>query len=229
MSPRVTYVKQQLVAKGFDKAVVNALFNDKRLRFYTIKTVTYKQPSWDIITKKLTSDTLVQNGRNYLVSHSAIFEKTERDYGVPQEILAGIIAIETDFGKNNGNYITFNALYSRMRQWSATRWKGQAEQVIALVTYCLEARIDCFSIKGSYAGALGIVQFMPNSLLAYGVDGDKNGTINLFEPEDAIPSAANFLIRHGWNDDQHKAITRYYGSSVGYPDIVLAYASLVKN
>jgi membrane-bound lytic murein transglycosylase B len=116
-----------------------------------------------------------------------------------------------------------------MKQWPATQWISQANELIALSKYCLNSHIDCFGIKGSYAGAFGIVQFMPSSLLAYGVDGNHDGVVDLSTPADAIPSAANFIKSHGWQQDQLLALTHYYGSSIGYPSIVLAYASLLGN
>ncbi len=228
-SPRIEWVKKELVKQGYEKKVVNGLFSDTRIKMLPYKSVTYKQPDWNIITKKLTSPELVQEGREYIESHSAVFARAEQDYGVPQGVLVGIIAIETHFGKNVGKYSTFNALYSRTRQWPNATWKRQAGQLIALSKYCLDSNLDCMAIKGSYAGAFGIVQFMPDSLLAYGIDGDKSGAIDLMNPEDAIPSAANYLAKHGYAENNLKAIARYYGSSVGYPNIVMKFAELVKN
>lgn len=227
-SPRLEYVKQQLVKQGYSKTEVNKLFADKRLRLLPYKSVVYKDPDWNIITTKLTSPELVQEGKAYLAEHLAIFDKAEKDYGVPKEVLTGIIAIETHFGKNSGSYVVFNALQSRTRQWPNATWKRQAAQLIALSKYCLDSKIDCYTIKGSYAGAFGIVQFMPDSLLAYGVDGDANGRIDLHQEADAIPSAANYLAKHGYAEDPLKAIARYYGSSVGYPGIVMKFAELIK-
>ena len=68
---------------------------------------------------------------------------------------------------------------------------------------------------------------MPDSLLNYGIDGNRDGLVDLYNPADAIPSAANFLARHNWSGDNTKALAGYYGSSVGYPEIVLNYASLL--
>jgi membrane-bound lytic murein transglycosylase B len=224
---RIDYVKRQLISAGINTTLVNALFADKRLKSYPIKSVSYKQPNWSAVEKKLFSQNSIQAGLNYIVSNKTIFDKAEQDFGVPKGVLAGIIAIETDFGKNSGSYSTFNALYSRVKQWPTARWKAQANELTALSKYCLNSKIDCFGIKGSYAGAFGLVQFMPSSLLAYGVDGDNDRIIDLSKPADAIPSAANFLKSHGWQQNQLLALAHYYGSSVGYPGIVLTYASLL--
>ncbi len=225
---RISYVKQQLLSSGLDTKLINTLFADKRLRSYSLKSVSYKQPNWAVIKQKLFSQNSIQAGLSYIASNKNIFEKTEQDFGINKEVLAGILAIETDFGKNSGDYSTFNVIYSRLKQWPLTKWKGQANELIALSKYCLNSHIDCFGIKGSYAGAFGLVQFMPSSLLTYGVDGDNDGVIDLSKPADAIPSAANFLKNHGWQKDELGALTHYYGSSVGYSQIVITYASLLK-
>lgn len=225
---RIDYVKQQLVLSGIDKTSVNKLFADKRIKQYTFKIISYKQPNWNSVKNKLLAVILLRAGSTYIDINKDVFEKTERDFGVRKEVLAGIIAIETNFGKNTGSYITFNVLYSRVKQWSLAKWKRQANELIALSKYCLNSNKDCFSIKGSYAGAIGLVQFLPSSLLAYGVDGDNNGVIDLSKTVDAIPSAANFLVKHGWQKDELVALTHYYGSSNEYPRIVLTYASLLQ-
>lgn len=224
---RLNYVKQTLVSAGISQAQINKLLADKRIKLYTLKTVAYKTPDWKIIENKLYAAASVQKGKNYIKNNQAAFDKAEKGWGVPKEVLAGIMAIETDFGNNTGGYSVFNMLYTRMERWPVSSWRGQAGELVALSKFCLKSKIDCFAVKGSYAGAFGLVQFMPSSVLAYGVDGDGDGVIDLFNPMDAASSAAKFLIGHGWNNNQLKALTGYYGSPVGYPKIVLMYASLL--
>ncbi len=225
---RVDYVRMQLFSAGIDAATFNNALADKRLVVYPVKTVAYKEPNWKAIEDKMYSPDFVQRGKNYLSMHQAVFDQAEQQFGVSKEALTGLIGIETEFGKNAGTYPIFNVLYSRTLRWPAISWQAQADQFVAFVMYCVQSKIDCYGIKGSYAGAFGIVQFMPNSLLAYGVDGDHDGIINLSQEADAIPSAANFLKKHGWDDDHLKSLARYYGSSIGYPGIVLTYADLLK-
>ncbi len=224
---RVDYVKKRLISSGLDPASVNKLLADKRLRLYPAKVIAYKKPDWKIIETKLYSPASLGAGADYIKANQTIFDSAEKDFGVPKEALAGLIAIETDFGKNAGGYVIYNMLYSRLVHWPEDKWNGQATELIALSKYCLQSKVDCFGIKGSYAGAFGLVQFMPSSLLSYGVDGDHDGVIDLSKPADAIPSAANYLKAHGWADDQLKALARYYGSSEGYPKIIITYASLL--
>lgn len=224
---RLEYVRKQLVSSGIDKAEIDKLLADKRLKLYPLKVVAYKPPNWKVIEKKLYSGNSVQEGKDYIKENQAAFDKAEQDFGVNKEVLAGVIAIETDFGKNLGSYPIFNIIYSRLERWSVAQWRGQANELIALSKFCLKSQLDCFSIKGSYAGAFGLVQFMPSSVLTYGVDGNGDGVIDLSKPIDAVSSAANFLKGHGWGENQLKALARYYGSSIGYPKIVLTFASLL--
>ncbi len=163
---RLEYVKKQLVSSGIDKTEIDKLLADKRLKLYPLKVVAYKQPNWKIIERKLYSKISVQRGKSYIKNNQAAFDKAEQDFGVKKEVLAGIIAIETDFGKNSGNYPIFNVIYSRLERWPAAKWRGQANELIALSKFCLSSQLDCFKIRGSYAGAFGLVQFMPSSVLS---------------------------------------------------------------
>jgi membrane-bound lytic murein transglycosylase B len=224
---RLDYVRNQLLAVGFDQTQVENLLTDNRIQLLPKISIAYKPANWGLVRQKLYSKAMVQAGVNYIKSNQAIFDDTQKYYGVPSGVIAGIMAIETNFGSNVGNYSVFNALYSRMEHWPANTWQGQAGELVAFSKYCLNANFDCLQLKGSYAGAIGLVQFMPDSILAYGVDGDKDGVVDLFKPADAIPSAANFLFHHGWTTSKLKALGSYYGSPVGYPSIVLNYSALV--
>jgi len=225
---RLDFVKQKLLDANIEQKKIDELFSDSRFRLLPAVSVSYKKPDWALIRKKLYARKSLQKGWDYIQANKETFDAAERTYGVPKEIIAGIIAIETDFGANVGRYSIFNALYSRLEQRPKETWRGPALELVALSKYCLSLKLDCYSIHGSYAGAWGLVQFMPSSVMAYGVDGDGDGIKHMLNPADAIPSAANFLVKHGWPGKKVKALTNYYGSSVGYPEIVLRYSMLLK-
>lgn len=227
-NPRLDYVKAQLIKSGFKKATVTAFFTRKELRLLPNKKVAYKKPDWPAVERQLLSQASMKICRDFFDANQETFARVEKDFGVPKEDLLGLIATETMCGQNVGSYLAVNSLYSRMIYWPADKWLGQANELIALSSFCLENGVDCFKIKSSYAGAFGLVQFMPTALKGYGIDGDGDGQIDLFNPVDAIPSAANFLAKHGWDQDKVKSLTRYYGSPVGYPAIVLRYGQTVR-
>lgn len=226
--PRLQYVQRKLVDDGFSETQVNQILQDPRRELYPAKVVSYKPVNWVPIKQKIYAPAFVQRGKEFLVANQVAFDQAEKEFNVPKEVIVGIIGIETEFGKNTGSTPAFNAIYSRLQQRPVGNWSLEAERLYALSKYCLEDNFDCYTLKGSYAGALGIVQFMPDSLQRYGIDGDKNGIIDLHNPVDAIPSAANFLKAHGYTNSPRTAITRYYGNPVGYPEIVLNYAELLK-
>ena len=102
----------------------------------------------------------------------------------------------------------------------------------AFLTYTAQHDIDTVSIKGSYAGALGIAQFMPSNILAYGQDGDGDGRIDLFNDADAIISIANYLKHYGWKPglkrDQAYKVVYHYNHSKYYVDAILKIADLLE-
>lgn len=102
-------------------------------------------------------------------------------------------------------------------------------EVRAVFTIADQLGIDPLELRGSGAGAFGLPQFLPTSYLAYGVDGDRNGHVSLFNPDDAIASCANYLKEHGWRDDisgdERRRVIWHYNRSDPYIDTVLGLAS----
>ncbi|HCL00394.1 MAG TPA: hypothetical protein DHW42_09875 [Candidatus Marinimicrobia bacterium] len=101
----------------------------------------------------------------------------------------------------------------------------------SLIKLHLESHIDILELPGSYAGAFGYSQFIPSSVLRYGVDGDNDGKVDLYNYTDAIMSVANFLSHKGWDEEksnQQKALLRY-NNSRSYVANVLKTASTIKN
>lgn len=102
-------------------------------------------------------------------------------------------------------------------------------EVRAVFTIAEQLGIDPLEIRGSGAGAFGLPQFLPTSYLTYGVDGDRNGHVSLFNPDDAIASCANYLKEHGWRDDisgdERRRVIWHYNRSDPYIDTVLGLAS----
>ncbi len=117
---------------------------------------------------------------------------------------------------------TFQIKANKKSQWAYKELK-------AFLHYTKQQNIDPFHILGSYAGAIGIAQFMPSNLIALGKDGNNNGTINLFEDSDAIYSVANYLKHHGWypdiSDDKAFKIIKKYNNSDQYTKTIMKIAN----
>ncbi|MBI5742384.1 MAG: lytic murein transglycosylase [Candidatus Niyogibacteria bacterium] len=173
-------------------------------------------------------------GREYMKAHAAELALAEETYGVSREVLAAILWVETGFGKGLGDHPTLAALFSETVRAIANGadpkkiagWEGQLKAFLLLTR---KLALDPQSILGSYAGALGIPQFMPYSYRAFAVDGDNDGKIDLFHSHaDAIMSTANYLAKNGFAKSARQAVFAYNHSKI-YVDIVLEYAEKIKN
>lgn len=225
-NPRVEYVISELVSNGFSQMEAEAFFRDPRVKEYPPRTIQPRKIDWDQIIRGLIEPESVARGRHFMAEHEATLRLAEESYGVQREVLTAILRMESNLGLNAGRYIVFNAYYTYLMQSEQERrWKWAAENLVALAGYCrARQETDCLSVLGSYAGAMGPAQFLPVSVHKWGKDGNGDGLVNPFEFADALISAANFLVEHGWREDRIAALGRYYGSSDGYPRAIMAYA-----
>lgn len=153
---------------------------------------------WDAYRAIFVNDRRIQAGEQFWSAHAEALERAEREFGVPAEVIVSILGVETFYGRNTGRWRIVDALATLAFDYPPRQDFFRGE----LVNYLLLAResgIDVFSVRGSYAGAIGIPQFMPGSYLRYALDYDRDGSIDLSaSPADAIGSVANFLKQHGW-------------------------------
>jgi membrane-bound lytic murein transglycosylase B len=148
----------------------------------------------------------IAGGTQFWKKYSAALKRAEREYGVPQEIILGVIGVETLYGRNPGRYRALDALTTLAFDYPrrADFFRDELAQYLLLAR---EQGFDLLDIQGSYAGALGIPQFMPSSYRRYAVDFNGNGKIDLLnEPEDAIGSVANYLKQYGWRSGEPVAL-----------------------
>lgn len=156
-----------------------------------------KHGAWDRYAKHKISDSRVQQGVDFIKRHQEIFEKVEKQYAVPKEYVAAIIGIESVYGKNVGKYPVFDTLttlaFEKNRR--STFFKKELMKFIYLSK---TEKFNPKNVYGSYAGAIGLGQFMPSNYEAYGVDFNGDGKITLQRAEDAIASIANYMKQNGW-------------------------------
>lgn len=158
--------------------------------------------SWKKYRKRFINSQNIQNGLKFWRKNKSWFDLAEQTYGVPAEIILGIIGVETRYGTVMGNFSVFESLAS-LAFYSPRRAEFFKKELEAFILLCQENNLDLLSQKGSYAGAIGIGQFMPSSIHKYAVDFDKDGKIDLINSQaDAIGSVASFLNKHGWQNGQ---------------------------
>jgi len=173
--------------------------------------------------------TSLDRGKKYIETHREEFDAAYEKYGVEVEVVAAILRIETNFGGYTGTRSVFNTLYTRYIL-EARRRKEALIQIEYFLRITRIGEEDPFALKGSSWGAFGLPQFMPYSYWHFAVDGNTDGVIDLFDPADAIASAANYLREHGWSDkekDRKNAVWAYNHDYI-YVKAVLAYFNALK-
>lgn len=192
--------------------------------------------------------------REYMERHKDAFAAMKKEYGVPKEVVAGLLMVETQLGAYLGKSSSFWSLAclaasdtpERVNpvlvalplpmtpdktEWVAKLLRERSawayKELLALITHCEKNSADPLVMPGSVYGAIGICQFMPSNVPAYAVDGNGDGKIDLFEPADAIFSVGNYLKKHGWEGesrDVHHSVTKKYNKSTVYANTILALA-----
>lgn len=144
----------------------------------------------------------IDGGVAFWNEHAALLARAEREHGVPASIITAIIGVETRYGAVTGRYRALDAL-TTLTVAGLPRSAFFGRELRELLLLGREERLDLTGLNGSYAGALGLPQFIPSSYRAYAVDFDQDGRRDLFgSPADAIGSVANYLRRHGWEAGQ---------------------------
>jgi len=160
-----------------------------------------------------------RKGAAYIKKHRDLFEQAEQEYGVPAEIIAAIIGVETKYGAFVGRDRVLDALATLGFDYPE-RSPYFMRELEGFIQLCVEEELACEREVGSYAGAMGLPQFMPSSYRAYAVDGNDNGRRDLWaEPADIIHSVANYLAEHGWQRNARVALPAWIGDPENLTDI----------
>jgi len=149
----------------------------------------------------------VDKGIEFWAKNQEALQRAEHEYGVPAEFIVAIIGVETIYGGNTGSYRVIDALSTLAFDYPPREpfFRQQLKEYLLLTR---EEQVNPLSLKGSYAGAMGLPQFMPGSFRAYAVDFDNDGHIDIWQnPTDAVGSVANYFIQHGWQPGQ-KVVVR---------------------
>ena len=188
---------------GFDIAHLTRQFaaihsNATVLRAIRPAAVPEQQRSWERYRARFVNERRINNGLVFWQENAAELARAEAIYGVPAEIIAAIIGVETEYGRNMGKFSVLEALATLAFDYPprAPFFRSELEQFLLLAR---ENGISPLEIKGSYAGAIGIPQFMPSSQRRFAVDFDGDDRIDLRQStSDAIGSVARYFVMNGW-------------------------------
>lgn len=203
-----SYIQHLVSEYEFDEDKLQNLFKTVTFNDEVIEKL--EKPAeakpWYQYKKIFLTDDLIEKGAIYWQQHECALVQAEKKYGVPASIIVAIIGVETKYGENKGTFPVFNTLATLAFNHKPRQDFFRSE----LTEFLLLARENNFApllLKGSYAGALGLPQFMPSSYRHYAVDFYHKGFADLFENHvDAIFSIANYLNKHGWKKGEPMVI-----------------------
>ncbi len=196
------FVREMVARHGFVERELQFLFSRARRDTAALRAIEApKDPrakSWRGYRARFVTPARIAEGAEFWRRQARPLERAAAEHGVPAEIVVAIIGVETVYGRQTGSHRVIDALATLAFDYPARAeyFRSELEQYLLFVR---DSDLDAFSVRGSYAGAIGIPQFMPGSYRRFAVDYDGDGAADLrASPADAIGSVANFLARHGW-------------------------------
>jgi len=189
----------------FDRTALGRLFAHARYQRAIVAAMDRplrEPPKWYEYAPQFLTAARIDAGASYWAAHADDLARAEKQFGVPAEIIVAILGVETFYGKYTGGYRAVDALTTLAFDYPrrAAFFRGELKQFLLLAR---ELRMPALNAKGSFAGALGVPQFMPGSYRSFAVDFDGSGRADLWNsPADIIGSVANYLARHDWQPGQ---------------------------
>lgn len=226
-SQNLSHLIDQVAQKeGIPRSTLESGFSDAKtipsIRKLVLPPSASFKKNWVVYRQRFIEPVRLKAGKAFWEQNQAFLAKVEQDSGVPAEVIVAIIGIETIYGRQTGNFRVKDVLSTLAFSYPDTPNKASREQLFKdqlqeLILLCWseaggklpamnsaqgmsQTRFNsCLNQNSSYAGAIGLPQFMPGSIRSFAIDGDGDGQINLRQsPKDAIASVANFMRKHGW-------------------------------
>jgi membrane-bound lytic murein transglycosylase B len=256
-----SFLIEKLVHDGVPRDRAVRVFRDDRVDEFDCLQFSLQPRESPALYRHLHTRRTASLARQCRDRYEGAFDEAERRFGVPSQVVAAIVQVESGCGANTGhsrimpalarlamaaepdnvdrNIARLTLMNPKLPVASFARWRAQHledmfyPQVKAMFEIADRLRIDPLDVRGSGSGAFGIPQFLPQSYLLYGVDGDADGQVSLYDPGDAIPSCANYLKEYGWRSGlsrkEQRNVIWGYNHSDAYIDTVLWIADEVKS
>ncbi len=203
------FIEEMNAEFGFVSESLQSLFAQAQRKQFILDAISRpaeRVKQWKEYRPIFITQSRVDKGVEFWQENQVALQRAEQEYGVPAEIIVAIIGVETIYGGNTGGHRVIDALSTLAFDYPprAPFFRQQLKEYLLLTR---EEQVDPLSLTGSYAGAMGLPQFMPGSFRAYAVDFDDDGRIDIWtNPTDAVGSVANYFIKHGWQPGQQVVI-----------------------
>jgi membrane-bound lytic murein transglycosylase B len=198
------FIDKMVYKHGFSRSELEDDFARAKIRHLATRSVKAPLESnpWLTYQRAFITPTVIRQGAAFWHAHAETLARAEKTYGVPPEIIVAILGVETHYGRAQGTFSVFDVLATLAFYYPprAAFFESELEQFLLLTR---ELDLPPNNVRGSYAGAIGIPQFMPSNYRAYAIDTDNKGHSDLMRnPNDAIFSVANYFRHHGWQPGQ---------------------------
>ncbi|MBR8224048.1 lytic murein transglycosylase B [Burkholderia ambifaria] len=205
------FIDEMVSRNGFDSASLHALFSRISYSATAVKLVkpapTPSVKNWSVYRSRFIEPIRINAGVKFWKANQATLQRASREFGVPPEVIVGIIGVETIYGRYMGNFRVLDTLTTLTFDYPDTPNRDSRQATFRknledFLVWTRDNQLDPTTVLGSYTGAIGIPQFLPSSIRQYAVDYD-GGHVDLrSSPADAIGSVANYLKQHGWETDR---------------------------
>lgn len=256
-----SYLIEKLTVDGVPRDRIEHVFFDDRLPAFDLLDYSLKPGESHAMYRGFQAPSRVDAARACHDEHADAFDKAQEQYGVPGGVVAAIVFVESGCGVNTGRSMIFyrlarlamaneprnvernirrlavtDGVFDQDKADLARRRAKYLEdtfypEVQALFEIARRTRIDPLAMRGSPSGAFGYPQFLPSSYLKYGVDGNGDGKVSLYDMNDAIASAANYFKQKGWRlgltDEERRRVVWEYNRSTPYIDTILSLAEQI--
>ncbi|WP_246583198.1 lytic murein transglycosylase B [Candidatus Vallotia tarda] len=210
-NPDVNAFISDMVARyDFDTRALQKIFNQavysKTAAKFMLSTATSTLKSWQAYEAHFVETQHINAGVKFWQKNEAVLQRASEEFGIPPEVIVGIIGIETMYGQNMGNFRTLDTLTTLAFDYPETSNRAQRMALFRknledFLLWTQSSGIEPITVLGSYSGAIGIPQFLPSSIIKYAVDYEGNHYIDLRNSiADAIGSVAKYLKQHGWEN-----------------------------
>jgi len=253
-------LQKKLIKDGFNSDKIIRLYSRPQVFFETDGvTILFTYSESKVDYDQFANNWSIDKAKNYMQKHGEELNRVEKAYGVDSRVITAILLVETGLGQNVGKRSTLNSLSTlaslmypdvrrtfykqipedkrppknKFEKAAKRRSKWAYNELKAFLKHAYQEGFDPAQIPGSFAGAMGYAQFMPSNILAYGRDGNGDGTIDLLTHSDSMASIANFLKRHGWKPGisrkKKEKVIYHYNHSDYYVKTILSIADRLKS
>ena len=199
--PSADALIDRVAAKGIDRMWLEAALSQATRQESILKAISRpaeKSKPWSEYQDIFLTDRRAKEGIEFWRENKVALDRVSRETGVPSEIIVAIIGVETYYGRITGGYRVIDALSTLAFDYPR-RSPFFTKELEVFLALAYESGLPLAEMKGSYAGAMGLGQFMPSSYMAYAKDYEDDGVIDIWlNPNDAVMSVANYFVAHGW-------------------------------